>query len=98
MHAEVAAKRQALIDAVVLCLARSSVREKIPIESIRSILQSAAGELWREGEFRLELVWKLLTQQPGVSAMEVAPALLQFKTFEPELGVNVRVPQALSAI
>jgi hypothetical protein len=44
------------------------------------------------------MVWKVLCQQPGLSAKEVAPPLLVFKSFESELGVTVRVPQALSAI
>ena len=55
----------------------------------------AGGELWREGEFRLEYVWKILCQQPGLTAKEVAPPLLVFKAYEDELGVTVRVPQAL---
>ncbi len=94
----VAAKRRVLIDALTMCLGRSTVKNIVPIETIKTILESAAGELWREGEFRLELVWKILCQQPGLSAKEVAPPLLVFKSFEGEMGVHVRVPQALSAI
>jgi hypothetical protein len=74
------------------------VKDIVPLESIRSILQSASGELWREGEFRLEMVWKILCQQPGLSASEVAPPLLVFKSFEKTLDVQVRIPDALSAI
>jgi hypothetical protein len=94
----VAAKRKVLVDALTICLERSKVKEIVPLETIRSLLSSASGELWREGEFRLEIVWKVLCQQPGLSAHEVAPPLLVFKSFESELGVTVRVPQALSAI
>ena len=36
--------------------------------------------------------------QPGLTAEDVAPPLLVFKAYEAELGVAVRVPQALSAI
>ena len=54
--------------------------------------------MWREGEFRLDPVWKILIAQPGLSAEDVAPPLLVFKAYENELGVIVRMPQALSAI
>lgn len=94
----VAAKRKVLVDALTMCLERSKVRDIVAVDTIRSLLESASGELWREGEFRLELVWKILTQQPGLSAKQVAPPLLGFKSFEEELGVRVRLPQALSAI
>ena len=94
----VAAKRRVLVQALTMCLGRSKVKDIVPMESIRTILESASGELWREGEFRLEMVWKILCQQPGLTAKEVAPPLLVFKAFEKELGVSVRIPQALSAI
>jgi hypothetical protein len=95
---EVAAKRRVLVSALTKCLEHSRVKDVVPLESIRSILESASGELWREGEFRLEMVWKVLCQQPGLSPQEVAPPLLAFKSFEGDLEVNVRLPPALSAL
>jgi hypothetical protein len=94
----VAAKRKILVDALTMCLERSRVCEVVDPATIRSVLGSAAPEMWREGEFRLETLWKILCQQPGLSAKEVAPPLLVFKAYEDELGVKVRVPQALSAL
>jgi len=94
----VAAKRKVLVDVLTLCLQRSKVCEVVDPQTIRSVIESASTELWREGEFRLEYVWKILCQQPGLTAKEVAPPLLVFKAYETELGVRVRVPQALSAL
>ncbi len=94
----VAAKRRVLVDALTMCLQRSKVCTVVDPQTIRSVIDSASTELWREGEFRLEYVWKILCQQPGLSAKEVAPPLLVFKAYEAELGVHVRVPQALSAL
>jgi hypothetical protein len=94
----VSAKRRVLVDALTMCLSRSKVCETISPDTIRSVIDSASTELWREGEFRLEYVWKILCQQPGLTAKEVAPPLLVFKAYESELGVAVRVPQALSAL
>jgi hypothetical protein len=94
----VAAKRRVLVEALTMCLSRSKVCETISADTIRSVIESASTELWREGEFRLEYVWKILCQQPGLTAKEVAPPLLVFKAYEVELGVAVRVPQALSAL
>lgn len=94
----VAAKRRVLIDALMMCLQKSRVVQVVDGKTVRSVLDSASKELWREGEFRLEPVWKILVAQPGLTAEDVAPPLLLFKAYENELGVVVRVPQALSAI
>jgi len=96
----VAAKRRVLVDALMMCLERSAVCTILDAATIRSVLEMAArsGELWREGEFRLEYIWKILCQQPGLSAKEVAPPLLVFKAYEEALGVQVRAPQQLTAL
>jgi hypothetical protein len=95
---DTARKRRVLIGALIMCIERSRVRNVVAIDTIRSILESASGELWREGEFRLEMVWKILCQQPGMSPKDVAPPLLVFKAHEEALGVKVRMPEALAAI
>ncbi len=94
----VAAKRRVLIDALMMCLSKSRVVQVVDAVTTRGVLDSASSEMWREGEFRLDPVWKILTAQPGLSAEDVAPPLLMFKAYEGELGVAVRMPQALSAI
>jgi hypothetical protein len=94
----VVTKRRVLVDALTMCLQRSRVCETVSADTLRSLLNSAIGELWREGEFRLETVWKILCQQPGLGAVEVAPPLLAFKEYEQPLGVRVRLPDALSTL
>ncbi|HWE29283.1 MAG TPA: hypothetical protein VHB97_14840, partial [Polyangia bacterium] len=94
----VAAKRRVLVDALMMCLSRSKVVQVVDAKTVRGVLDTASKEMWREGEFRLDPIWKILIAQPGLSAEEVAPPLLVFKAYEKELGVAVRVPQALSAI
>jgi hypothetical protein len=94
----VAAKRRVLIDALMVCLGKSRVVEVVDARTVRGVIESASGELWRQGEFRLDPLWKILVAQPGLSAEDVAPPLLVFKAYEEELGVIVRTPQALSAI
>ena len=94
----VAAKRRVLIDALMMCLGKSRVVEVVDARTVRSVIESASGELWRQGEFRLDPLWKLLVAQPGLTAEDVAPPLLVFKAYESDLGVIVRTPQALSAI
>ncbi len=91
-------KRRQLVEVLVFCLRKSKVAETVKAETLRSLFESALGELWREGEFRLETVWKVLCQQPGLTAAEVAPPLLAYKSFEAELGVRVRLPEALASI
>jgi hypothetical protein len=94
----VAAKRRVLIDALMMCLTKSRVVQVVDGKTVRSVIDSASSELWREGEFRLDPVWKILIAQPELTAEDVAPPLLVFKAYEGELGVAVRMPQALSAI
>jgi hypothetical protein len=94
----VAAKRRVLIDALMVCLQRSRVVQVVDGKTVRGVIDSASKDLWREGEFRLDPLWKMLIAQPGLSAEDVAPPLLAFKAYENELGVVVRLPQALSAI
>lgn len=94
----VAAKRRVLIDALMMCLGKSRVVAVVDAKTTRGVLDSASSEMWREGEFRLDPVWKILIAQPGLTPEDVAPPLLVFKAYEQELGVVVRVPQALTAI
>src|SRR5262249_19596685 len=70
----------------------------VDAQTVRSVLDMAGGELFREGEVRLEYVWKILCQQPGLSAKEVAPPMFVFKAYEEALGIAVRLPAALSAV
>jgi hypothetical protein len=93
-----AAKRRVLVDALTMVLERSKVAQHVDAQTVKSVLDMAGGELFREGEVRLEYVWKILCQQPGVSAHEVAPPMFVFKAYEQELGVAVRLPQALTAV
>jgi hypothetical protein len=94
----VAAKRRVLIDALMVCLSKSRVVQVVDAKTVRGVIDSASKDLWREGEFRLDPLWKMLVAEPGLSAEDVAPPFLVFKAYENELGVIVRVPQALSAI
>jgi len=94
----VEAKRRVLIDALMMCVSRSKVVGVADGKTVRGVLDSASKEMWREGEFRLDPIWKVLISQPGLTAEDVAPPLLVFKAYEKELGVAVRLPQALSAI
>jgi hypothetical protein len=91
-------KRRVLVDALMMCLSKSRVVQVVDSKTVRGVLDSASKEMWREGEFRLDSMWKVLIAEPGLTAEDVAPPLLVFKAYEKELGVAVRLPQALSAI
>jgi hypothetical protein len=94
----VEAKRRVLVDALMMCLTKSRVVQVVDGKTVRGVLDSASKEMWRQGEFRLDSMWKVLIAEPGLTAEDVAPPLLVFKAYEKELGVAVRLPQALSAI
>jgi hypothetical protein len=94
----VTAKRRLLVEGLLRCLKASKVCEVVPVDTVRAVFDSAASELWREGEFRLEVVWKILCQQPGLDAKTVAPPLLALKGFEELLEVRVVLPAAVASI
>jgi hypothetical protein len=96
--ADTATKGRVLVDALLVCLERSKVAQAVDAQTLRGVIESALGELWREGEFRLQTVWKILTNQPGLTAKDVAPPMILFKMLETQLAVVVRLPDALTAV
>ncbi len=93
-----AAQGRLLVEALVFCLSRSKVGGAFDPETLRSVVASSLSEIWRDGEIRLESLWKTLCQQAELTAEEIAPPLFIFKSCEDQLGVRVRLPHALSAI
>lgn len=92
------AQRRVLIDALMVCLERSKVCQVIEPRTIRFVLDSARGVLATDGEFRLDPVWKILCQQPELSARDAAAPLLVFKSYQELLGVRVALPEELALI
>jgi len=96
---EIESKRRLLIEGLIICLQHSAeVKALVPADTARSVFGSASSDLWREGGFRLETVWKILCQQPGLDPNTAALPLLAFKSFESILGVTVILPSALTSI
>src|SRR5262249_16145863 len=91
-------KGRVLVAALLYCLERSRVGQVYDPKTLQFVLESSLRDNWREGEFRLEALWRTLCQQKERSPEEIAPPLLVFKANESELGVRVRMPHALSAI
>jgi hypothetical protein len=86
------------MELLALCISKSRVGSLVAAETVRSVLESAAAEMWRPGEFRLEVVWKILRHQPGLSEADAAAPLLVFKTYEEELRVTIKLPAELSSV
>lgn len=95
---DVASKKKVLVETLTACLERSKVGQVVTGDTLRLVLSSAATEMWREGEFRLEYVWKILCQQPGLTPQDIAPALAAFKTTEAVLDVEVQLPTAFAQL
>jgi hypothetical protein len=92
------APRRLLIDALMVCLERSKVCNVIESRTIRFALDSARGVVSADGAFRLDPVWKILCQQPELTAREVAAPLLVLKSYESVLGARVALPEELTVI
>lgn len=95
---EFAHKRNLLVEALATCAAVATQDHDITLDTLRSLFKSAMPEWWREGELKLEPVWKVLCSQPGVIPQSVAPPLLLLRSLETKLDVKVRLPDALSGI
>lgn len=94
----VAAKRKILVELLSMCIERSKVSEVVNGDTIRMVLKGAVAEMWREGEFRLDAVWKILSKEPGIDPKDASVPLLVFKTYETELGVPVILPEELQSV
>ena len=94
----VTARRKILVEAMTMCLERSKVREVVDGATIRSVLSSAINEMWRGGELNVEVLWKILRQQPELSEEEAALPLLTLSTYQQRLGLRIKLPDSLAEV
>jgi hypothetical protein len=91
-------KRKVVVDLLCLCIERSALTRALSVETVRHVVESALGEIYREGEFRLEPLWAILAREPGVQARDAAAALLAFKALEVEAELRIRLPNEVAAL
>lgn len=85
-------KKKILVDLLCVCVEHSRLREALSVDTVRYVVESALGQIYREGEFRLEPLWTLLAKEPGLTPEISAAPLLAFKALEERIGVRVRLP------
>ena len=86
------------LEALILSFSHSRAKALVGTDALRSVLKGQYRELVHDGGFDLEPVWQLLAQQPGFDPDHVRPALARFKSWEPQLGVAVRMPEAMAGL
>jgi hypothetical protein len=86
------------LEALILAFSHSRAKALVGTDALRSVLSGQYRELHHDGTFDLEPVWQLLSQQPGFDLDEVRPPLCRFKSWERDLGVTVRMPEAMSEL
>lgn len=86
------------VEALILSFSHSRAKALVGTDALRSVLTGQYRELLRDGGFDLEPVWQLLAQQPGFDPDHVRPALARFKSWEPHLGLVVRMPEVMTGL
>ena len=90
--APVRPKRKILVDLLCLCIERSQLVKVLSVDTVRYVIESALGQIYREGEFRLEPLWAILSKEPGLTAEMSAAPLLAFKGLEEQINLRIRLP------
>lgn len=88
--------RRLPLEALILAFSCSRARELVGTDALRSVLGGQYRDLVADGTFHLELVWQLLAEQPGFDPAAVMPPLARFKSWQPRLGLTVRLPAAMT--
>jgi hypothetical protein len=91
-------RKKAVVGALELCVARSDASKVVKAGTVEMYFTTHGDEVWGQNEVRLEGVWQMLCNRPGLSAKEVSPALLVLKSFEQSLGMVIKLPTALEQV
>jgi hypothetical protein len=86
------------LEALILAFAHSRAKALVGTDALRSVLSGRYRELHRGGAFDLEPVWQLCAEQPGFDPQHVRPPLCRFKTWERDLGLEVRLPASMAGL
>ena len=84
------------LEALLLAIRHSRVRELSGTDALRSVLASQYRELVRDGALHLAPVWDLLESQPGFSAADAMPPFALLRSWEPRLSLKVELPPAMA--
>jgi hypothetical protein len=85
-------KKKIVVDLLCLCVEHSKLVTVLAVDTVRYVVESALGEIYREGEFRLDPLWAILLKEPGLTPDMSAAPLLAFKSLEESTGLRIRLP------
>jgi hypothetical protein len=91
-------KKKIVVDLLCLCVEHSRLVERLAVDTVRYVVDSALGEMYREGEFRLEPLWAILAKEPGITTEMSAAPLLAFKALDEQANLRVRLPADVLAL
>ncbi len=93
-----AARRKLLVDSLLATLERSKLRDLIEEATLRSVIEMAMPDMWRNREIWLEALWRMIRREPGLTREEAALPLLAFSTWEKVLDAKIRLPEELAVV
>ena len=88
--------RECVINAIVTVFANSKLKEVVGTDALRTVLRGEYREMVRGGELHLQPAWDLMAEQPGFDPSAAEPPFCKLKQWEPELGLKVQLPDAVS--
>lgn len=92
------ATKTRVIEALVLALSSSDLREIVGTDALRSVLTVEYNDLVESGSFDLQQVWELLEKQPGFSPEAARAPMCRFASWENDLDIRVTLPDALASL
>lgn len=98
MAARALVSKEILIELLVHTLAKSTLREVVAPEALRTVLASEYHEMVRGDVCDLQPLWDLLAAQPGFEPKAAYPPLLYVKSLEPRLGLRIELPREVGPI
>ena len=90
--------RKSVIDLIVLAFVHSAVKDLVGTDALRSVLEVRYRSMTQDGDLNLEPLWSLLCDQPGFDQAAATPAVSKLKSFESQLGMAVRLPEAMAGL
>lgn len=88
-----------LLDVVVLCFAKSELKELVGTDALRVVLESKQREIFPELDvMALQPVWELLESQEGFDKKKAFAPVCRIKSWEGRLKIRVDMPSTLDVL
>ena len=87
--------RESVLESITVVFSHSKLKEVVGTDALKSVLSGQYRDLVSSGTLNLQIVWDLLADQPDFQAEDAVAPFSVLKTWETELGLEVKLPKSL---